>query len=152
MNTPIKHEIPDSQAVKLFHELKGHLPYSSTRKIVSVVRTILSKIRARSASQPLANITPETSSIFHLLSVCYQCNESERKSEITHLDELVDDLYLEDQSRVARKQLFKSELDALGIVATVLRKIEELFNSAGITAFSYPLTYEIQQASQEDSI
>jgi hypothetical protein len=151
MNTPIKHEIPDSQAVKLFHELKAHLPYSSTRKIVSVVRTILSKIRSRSASQPLANITEETSSIFHLLSVCYQCND-ERKSELTHLDELVDNLYLDDQNKAAGKQLFKSELEALGIVTTVLKKIEELFNSAGITAFSYPLTYEIQQASQEDGI
>ena len=148
MNTTIKQEIPDSQAVKLFHELKRLLPYSSTRKIVALVRTILSKIRSSSSSQPLAGITPETSSIFHQLSVCYQCTGDSR-TEITHLDELVDDLYKEDRSRTSGKQLFRSEIDALSIVTTVLRKIGELFNSAGISAFNYTLTHEIQQASQD---
>ncbi|HEY8938222.1 MAG TPA: hypothetical protein VIM65_23530 [Cyclobacteriaceae bacterium] len=148
MDTAIKQEVPDSEAIKLFYELKGYLPYSSTRKIVSLVRTILSRIRSRSSSQSLAGITPETSSIFHLLSVCYQCNGEEKKETI-HLDELVDDLYMEDQNRIASKQLFKSEVDALSIITTVLRKIGELFNASGITAFNYTLTHEIQQASEE---
>ena len=148
MTTDTKHEIPDAKAILFFHELKKQLPYSSTRKIVSLVRTILSKIRTSSSSQPIAGIKPETSSVLHLLSVSHQCGTDSRL-EICHLDELVDALYLEDKNRVSEKQLFKSEIDALSIITKVLRKIEDLFNSEGTTAFNYTLNHEIQQASQE---
>jgi hypothetical protein len=73
----------------------------------------------------------------------------EALEEIGHLDELVDRMFREDQHYGVG--LFKSELDVLRIVTVVLSKTQTLFKIAGIRAFSYNLTHELQQAIQEKS-
>jgi hypothetical protein len=59
-------------------------------------------------------------------------------------------LYREDQK--TGKGLFKSEVDALGSVTLVLRKIEILFKNVGLLAFNYTLAHELQQAVQEEGL
>jgi len=142
-------EISDEHAIQFFRELKAKLNFSSTRKTVALVRIVLAKLRASYTIQQMKEILSKTPSVFHLLLIS-QCRYEEDKKEIGHLDEIVESLYQDDKT--TGKGLFKSELDALGSVTLVLRKIEKLFKSVGLLAFNYTLTHELQQAAQEEGL
>src|SRR6188768_985402 len=148
MNTMASPQITHDQAVLFLDDLKRQLNFPSTQKTVSLLRTILSKLKGSYTVQQIRDIVARTPSILHLLLVSHERPEDEPK-EIGHLDELVDTLYEEDQT--TGNGLFKTEIEALGLVTVVLRKIEKLFKQAGINAFNYALTHELQQAAQEEA-
>lgn len=142
-------QITHDQAVLFLDDLKKQLNFTSTQKTVSLLRTVLRKLTGSYTVQQIREIVAKTPSILHLLIVHHGRPEDTPK-EIGHLDELVDTLYEEDQT--TGKGLFKTEIEALGIVTVVLRKIEQLFKQAGLYAFNYTLTHELQQAVQEEAV
>jgi hypothetical protein len=149
MNTMASPQISHDQAVLFLDDLKRQLNFHSTQKTVSLLRTVLSKFKGSFTGQQIRDIVTKTPSILHVLLVNHGRPE-DQPGEIGHLDELVDTLYEEDQT--AGRGLFKTEIEALGLVTVVLRKIEKLFKQAGIYAFNYTLTHELQQAAQEESV
>jgi hypothetical protein len=61
----------------------------------------------------------------------------------------VDILYKEDL--LSDKKLFRSEIEALGTVLIVLKRLQSLFMHAGMKVFPYVLSTEIQNAVIEEA-
>lgn len=145
MNTSVTCEISDKDVVQFFQGLKNELRFESTRKIISLVQTILSKLRGSYTAQQIAEIIIKTPPMFHLVFLGQSHAEDEKK--VIHLDELVDNLI---QDEGANNELFKSEIETLGIVIVVLQRVQRLFRYADINALNYTLSHELQQAVQEE--
>ncbi len=140
-----KNRISEEQVSQFFHEVKNELAGLSVPSIMGIMRIMFSKLRASYTPQQALEIIDITPASFQLIFTAkwrYDVQE-----EIGHLDELVDRMYREDQDYGVGQ--FKSELDVLRIVTVVLSKLQSLFKLAGIRAFSYNLTHELQQAVQE---
>jgi len=143
MNSAIASEISDIQAMQFFQGLKKELQCSSTQKIISLVRVVLSKLSRSFTSQQLSEIIAKTPPLFHLLFVGYWQSKDEGK-ELRHLDEIVVELMEEDEQ--AGKEFFKSEVETLVIVIIVMSKLDKLLKMVGIKPFNYTLSTELQQA------
>jgi uncharacterized protein (DUF2267 family) len=139
--------ISEEQVSQFLQEVKTELSGLSVAKTMGIMRIMFSKLRASYTSQQAEEIIAKTPASFQLM---FTSNwHYEVQEEIGHLDELVDRMFREDQHYGVG--MFKSELDVLRIVTVVLSKIQVLFKLAGIRAFSYNLTHELQQAVQERS-
>jgi hypothetical protein len=73
----------------------------------------------------------------------------EKCVSIAHLDELVENIYEEDIKN--GRLLFKSEIDALSSVITVIKSLNKFFGLFSIGALPYSLVHELQQAVQEEA-
>ncbi|MEJ7646317.1 MAG: DUF2267 domain-containing protein [Chryseolinea sp.] len=134
-------------SIRFFKEVKKNLGFTSTRKIVKLVRAVLSQLR-RTLSHDQANLVIQNlPSLFQLLFVANWKYE-EKEASITHLDELVDFVYQED--RRSEDSLFTSEIDTLNSVILVLTKLDKFFGILGLNVFRYSLTQELKQAVTED--
>jgi uncharacterized protein (DUF2267 family) len=138
----------EEQAVKFFREIKNDLGATSTRKIVKLVRAVLSQLRKSLSHDQASLFIKQMPSIFQLLFVTNWRYE-EKSNSITHLDELVETLY--DQDKQSSGALFSSEVDALNSVIVVLRKLDKFFGIVGLKVLHYPLTQELKQAAMEDA-
>lgn len=147
MNSILSQTISDEEAVRFFHLIKKDLNCTSTRKIVSLVRIVLSKIRSSYTPQQLTAIVSKTPTWFHLLMVGNW--SSQNNKEIHHLDELVEEILLEDNFK--ESGLFKSEIDVLNSVISVLNRIQNLFKRAGLKALNTTLSSEVSYAVSEDT-
>lgn len=140
-----KNRISEEQVSQFIQEVKSELSGLSVARIMGIMRIMFSKLRASYTSQQALEIIDKTPVSFQLMFTSQW--HYEVQEEIGHLDELVDRMFREDQHYGVG--LFKSELEVLTIVTVVLSKIQSLFKLAGIQAFSYNLTHELQQAIQE---
>lgn len=137
-----EYTITDEAAAQFFYKLKKELNCKSTRKIVTLVRVIMSKIRTSYTTQQLASIVSKTPSWFHLLMLGNW--QSADAKEIHHIDELVDEII---NSIHLRDSVFvKSEIDGLSCVIAVLNSIYQLFKPAGINPLNYTLSNELNYA------
>ncbi|MEJ1240732.1 DUF2267 domain-containing protein [Chryseolinea sp. T2] len=138
----------DEQSVRFFKEVKSNLGLRSTKKIVRIVRAILSQLR-RTLSPEQTNMVIKTlPSLFQLLFVANWRYDDTQQS-IMHLDELVDHLYKEDRKQ--KKSLFTSEVDTLNSVILVITKLDKFFGILGLNVFRYSLTQELKQAVAQDA-
>lgn len=140
-----KNNISEEQVSHFIQEVKSELSGLSVARILGIMRIMFSNLRASYTSQQALEIIACTPASFQKMFTSHW--QYETQEEIGHLDELVDRMFREDQHNGAG--LFKSETDVLRIVIVVLSKIQSLFKLAGIRAFSYNLTHELQQAIQE---
>ena len=142
MERAIDHSISDEAAAQFFVKLKKELNCKSTRKIVTLVRVIMSKIRINYTAQQLTAIVSKTPSWFHLLMLGnWQAGDGK---EIHHLDELVDEITRSAQLRDSG--FARSEIEGLSCVIVVLSSIHQLFMSAGINPLNYTLSNELAYA------
>lgn len=138
----------DEQSVRFFKEVKTHLGLRSTRKLVRLVRAILSQLR-RTLSPEQSNMVIKTlPSLFQLLFVA-NWRYDDKQEQIMHLDELVDHVYQEDRKQ--KNSLFKSEVDTLNSVILVISKLDKFFGILGLNVFRYSLTQELKQAVVQDA-
>jgi hypothetical protein len=143
-------KLSDEHVVLFFRKLKTELNCSSTGKTIAQVRRILSKIKGIYTVREVTEIFNQTPPLLHFLLIG-NCRYEEDNKRVTHLDELVDTLYTEDQQQVGKKRLFKSEIEALGTVLIVLKRLQSLFKEAGMKVFPYVLSNELQQAVIEEA-
>lgn len=137
-----EHIISDEAAALFFFNLKKELNCKSTRKIVTLVRVIMSKIRTSYTAQQLTAIVSKTPSWFHLLMLGdWQSNDGK---EIHHIDELVDEII--NSVDLRDSGFVKSEIDGLSSVIAVLNRIHQLFKPAGINPLNYTLANELNYA------
>jgi uncharacterized protein (DUF2267 family) len=147
MVTTLTYADPDEQSVRFFKEIKTHLGLRSTRKLVRLVRAVLSQLRRTLSHEQSSMVINTLPSLFQLLFVANWKYE-DKYEPIMHLDELVDQVYRED--RKAKNSLFKSEIDTLNSIILVVSKLDKFFGILGLNVFRYSLTQELKQAVIEE--
>ena len=131
-------------AVRFFGEIKNELGFTSTRKIVYLVRSVISQLRKNLSHEQISSIIQRTPSLFQLLFVSnWKYNEKQTGS--SHLDEIVEDVYRQG------KQLFSSEIETLNAVIVVLKKLDKFFKLLGLDILHYSLKQELKQVAIEDA-
>jgi uncharacterized protein (DUF2267 family) len=149
MVTTLAYTDQDEQSVRFFKEVKSSLGLQSTRKIVRLVRAILSQLRKTLSHEQLSVVIKTLPSLFQLLFIANWRYEDTHEP-IMHLDELVDHVYQEDRKQ--ENSLFTSEIDTLNSIILVITKLDKFFGILGLNVFRYSLTQELKQAVIEDPV
>lgn len=145
--TKPSYSLQEEQSIQFFKEIKSNLGFTSTQRIVKLVRAVLSHLRRSLSHEQTAIIIKNLPSLFQLLFVTNW--KYEEGTSIQHLDELVDNIYQEDQQ--SKESLFTSEIDTLNTVILVLSKLDKFFGILGLNVIRYSLTQELKQASLGDA-
>jgi uncharacterized protein (DUF2267 family) len=135
---------PEEQAIRFFREVKNELGIESTRKIVTVVRCVLSQLRNSLSHDQVAVLIRKMPDIFQLLLISNWRYE-EKGIVVTHLDELADNVYRYTLSQ--EKKLFSTEIEALGTVLLIIKKLDKFFGLLDFNVLRYTITEEIKQAA-----
>ena len=149
MVTTLAYTDQDEQSVRFFKEVKSSLGLRSTRKIVRLVRAILSQLRKTLSHEQLTLVIKTLPSLFQLLFIA-NWKYDDKPEQIMHLDELVDHVYQEDRKQ--ENSLFTSEIDTLNSIILVITKLDKFFGILGLNVFRYSLTQELKQAVIEDPV
>ena len=131
-------------AVRFFGEIKNELGFTSTRKIVYLVRSVMSQLRRNFSHEQASNIIKKMPSLFQLLFIS-NWKYNEKETSINHLDEIVDGVYQGNQ------KLFASEIETLNAVIVVLKKLDKFFSLLGLDILHYSLKQELKQVAMEDA-
>jgi hypothetical protein len=141
MNSLPSQKLSNEHGILFFRNLKKKLNGTPTRKMISIVRIVLNKLRGSFSLQQL-NDTLNNAPFFVQWLIGY--NQQHEEIHIKHLDELVELLITEDKQSGTR--LFKSEIETLSIVILILRQIQILFEKVGISILPYTMERELQSA------
>jgi len=141
--------LQEEQSKKFFKEINRHLGMKSRYKLVKLVRAVLSNVRRGLSEDQAALVVTRLPRLFRRLFSGNQ-NSGENQIPIKHLDELVDNIYMED--RRSQQVLFTSEIDTLNAVILVLNKLDRFFGILSLSVFRYPLTQELRQAAIEEAV
>jgi uncharacterized protein (DUF2267 family) len=133
-------------AVRFFGEIKNELGFTSTRKIVYLVRSVLSQLRRNLPHDQINNIIQKMPSLFQLLFIS-NWKYNEKNTGINHLDEIVEGVYEQGRGQA----LFASEIETLNAVIIVLRKLDKFFRLMGLDILQYSLKQELKQVAVEDA-
>jgi hypothetical protein len=145
MANTIRVEMPDDRTIFFIRELRKDLRTFSLVQIIAILKIVLSKLRScLPASIRNQNLT-QAPDMFQFLFVGHW-SRADRIRQTVHLDELVQELVQKDQQ--TGLGLFKSESETLQVVILVLNRIQIFFKQWGINPYPYPLTLELQQASE----
>lgn len=132
-------------AVRFFGEIKNELGFTSTRKIVYLVRSVLAQLRKNLSHDQVASVIQRMPSLFQLLFIS-NWKYNEKETAINHLDEIVEGVYQQ-----GRQPLFTSEIETLNAVIVVLRKLDKFFKLLGLDILHYSLKQELKQVAMEDA-
>lgn len=132
-------------AVRFFGEIKSELGFTSTRKIVYLVRSVLAQLRKNLSHEQINSIVQRMPSLFQLLFIS-NWKYNEKHTATNHLDEIVEGVYEQ-----GRQPLFASEIEALNAVIIVLRKLDKFFRLMGLDILHYSLKQELKQVAIEDA-
>lgn len=147
MITSLTYSDQDEQSIRFFKEIKKHLGLRSTRKIVRLVRAVLSQMRRTLSHEQSSMVIKTLPGLFQLLFVA-NWKYDDKQEPVMHLDELVDHIYQEDRKQ--KNSLFTSEIDTINSVILVISKLDKFFGILGLNVFRYSLTQELKQAVIED--
>ncbi|HEY5919816.1 MAG TPA: DUF2267 domain-containing protein [Chryseolinea sp.] len=148
MTKPIS-SFQEEQSLKFFNEINRHLGMRSRHKLVKLVRVVLSNVRRSLSEDQAAQVGNRLPRLFRRLFAGNK-KSGETQLSIQHLDELVDNIYMEDRSH--HHVLFTSEIDTLNAVILVLNKLDRFFGILQLNVFRYPLTQELRQAAIEEAV
>lgn len=132
-------------AIRFFGEIKNELGFTSTRKIVYLVRSVIAQLRRNLTQEQISNIIQRTPSLFQLLFIS-NWKYNERETSTNHLDEIVESVYQQ-----GHQPLFSSEIETLNAVIVVLRKLDKFFKLLGLDLLHYSLKQELKQVAMEDA-
>jgi hypothetical protein len=141
MNSLPSQKLSNEHGILFFRNLKKKLKGTPPRKMISIVRIVLNKLRGSFFLQQLNDTLNNAPSFVQWLIGYSQQHE---EIHIKHLDELVELLIAEDKQSGTR--LFKSEIETLSIVILILRQIQILFEKVGISILPYTMERELQAA------
>lgn len=148
MTTFAKLLTPEEQAIRFFREVKNELGIESTQKIVTVVRCVLMQLRKSLTHEQAMLLIRRMPDIFQLLLIS-GWRYDEKEGSINHLDELADSVY--GQTLTQEKKLFSTEVEALGTVLLVIKKLDKFFGLLDFNVLRYTITEEVKQAVMEDA-
>ena len=147
MTTSTNYSMED-HALRFFGEIKNELGFTSTRKIVYLVRSVISQLRKNLSHDEVSNVLKRMPTLFQLLFIS-NWRYHEEESAKSHLDEIVEKVY--QQGQRTEKALFTSEIETLNAVIVVLRKLDKLFRLLGVDILPYSLKQELKQVAVEDA-
>ena len=114
-----------------------------------LLRAVLSNIRRGLSDEEATVLIKKLPNPFRLFFFT-NWRSGEKPATISHLDELVDNIYREDKR--TRHALFTSEIDTLNTVILVLHKLDRFFGILQLNVFRYSLTQELKQAAIEEAV
>ena len=135
-------------ALRFFGEIKNELGFTSTRKIVCLVRTVIGQIRKNLSHEEAAQVIKKMPTLFQLLFIS-NWKYDEKDPVKNHLDEIVEGVYRQGQK--TGQPLFTSEIETLNAVIIVLRKLDKFFRLLGLDILHYSLKQELKQVAVEDA-
>lgn len=144
MTTLARLVTPEEQAIRFFKEVKNELGINCSRKIVTVVRCVLSQLRKSLTHDQVSKLIRSMPDIFQLLLIS-GWKYDEKETSVNHLDELTDNVYK--QTLLYEKRLFSTEIEALNTVLLVIKKLDKFFGLLGCNVLRYTITEEIKQAA-----
>lgn len=144
MTTLARLVTPEEQAIRFFKEVKNELGINCSRKIVAVVRCVLSQLRKSLTHDQVSKLIRSMPDIFQLLLIS-GWKYDEKETSVNHLDELTDNVYK--QTLLYEKRLFSTEIEALNTVLLVIKKLDKFFGLLGCNVLRYTITEEIKQAA-----
>ena len=138
----------DEQELIFFQSLKTEMRFLTTRKILRVVRVVLTSVAETLPTMEVYEITKKLPSTLQLIFVnCWKSNDHNKSA--VHLDELVENV-CKQQSK--KGTLFTNEIDALKYILIVIKNLKIVFDKIGISVFPYSIINEYQQAVQEEAV
>jgi uncharacterized protein (DUF2267 family) len=135
-------------ALRFFGEIKNELGFTSTRKIVCLVRTVIGQLRKNLSHEEAAQVIKKMPTLFQLLFIS-NWKYDEKEPPKNHLDEIVEGVY--QQGQKSKQPLFTSEIETLNAVIIVLRKLDKFFRLLGLDVLHYSLKQELKQVAVEDA-
>lgn len=144
MTTLARLVTPEEQAIRFFKEVKNELGINCSRKIVAVVRCVLSQLRKSLTHDQVSKLIRSMPDMFQLLLIS-GWKYDEKETSVNHLDELTDNVYK--QTLLYEKRLFSTEIEALNTVLLVIKKLDKFFGLLGCNVLRYTITEEIKQAA-----
>lgn len=145
MTTATNYLSMEELAIRFFGEIKNELGFTSTRKIVYLVRSVISQLRKNLSHEQAADVIQRMPSLFQLLFIS-NWRYNEKETAISHLDEIVEGVYQQGQ-----QAQFTSEIETLNAVIVVLRKLDKFFKMLGLDVLHYSLKQELKQVAMEDA-
>ena len=133
-------------AVRFYFDIKSELGFTSSSKIVYLVRSVLSQLRRNLSHDQINNIIQKMPSLFQLLFIS-NWKYNEKNTGMNHLDEIVEGVYEQGRGQA----LFASEIETLNAVIIVLRKLDKFFRLMGLDILQYSLKQELKQVAIEDA-
>jgi hypothetical protein len=137
---------PEENSVIFFRHVKRDLGIPSTKQMVRLVDTVLSKIQSGlndEQSRQLVSILPGP---LQLLAAKNRKNRQATRP-IAHLDELVEDVYEED--RKSGSKVLKTEVHALNAVVVILRQLDKYLNLFSYNFLKFPVVQGLKQVPVE---
>lgn len=137
------------RAVMFFRHVKKDLSIPSTRQTVTLVGRVLSHLIRGMTVQQTSTLLNQLPDLFQILLLKdWRYNNADHKS-YSHLDEFVDRIYEEDQK--LQNSLFASEVEALGIVIVILRRLDKYLNLFSYKILEDSWVEELRQIPLEDA-
>lgn len=138
---------PEENSVIFFRHVKRDLGIPSTKQMVRLVDTVLSRIQCGLNDEQTRQLYSMLPGPLQLLAAKNRKNEQVARP-ITHLDELVEDVYEED--RKSGSHVLKTEVHALNAVVVILRKLDKYLNLFSYNFLRFPVVHGLKQIPLEN--
>lgn len=137
---------PEENSVIFFRHVKRDLGIPSTKQMVRLVDTVLSRIQRGLNDEQTKQLVTMLPGTLQLLAAKNRKNEQVTRP-IAHLDELVEDVYEEDRKSGSR--VLKTEVHALNAVVVILRKLDKYLNLFSYNFLRFPVVHGLKQVHME---
>ncbi len=138
----------EDQELLFFRSLKNEMHLLTTRKILRIVRVVLTSVAKSLPTTQVSEIAKKLPSTLQMIFVgCWKSNDPYKS--VVHLDELVEDVC---KVKTDKGVLVTNEVDALKYVLIVIKNLKIVFDKIGISVFPYSMINEYQQAVQEGAV
>jgi uncharacterized protein (DUF2267 family) len=138
----------DEQELVFFRSLEAELPFFSTKKIIRILKIVLTSVVKNLPSSQVSEIIMKLPSTLQLVFTG-SWNTNDEYKPVVHLDELVENIC---KTETEKEILFTNEVDALKSILIIIKNLKIIFDKKGITVFPYSLIAEYQQAVQEGAV
>jgi len=137
---------PEENSVIFFRHVKRDLGIPSTKQMVRLVDNVLSKIQSGLNDEQTRQLLSILPGPLQLLAAKNRRNKQVTRP-ITHLDELVEDVYEEDRKSGSR--VLSTEVHALNAVVVILRKLDKYLNLFSYNFLRFPIIQGLKQIPVE---
>ncbi|HOX81928.1 MAG TPA: DUF2267 domain-containing protein [Chryseolinea sp.] len=136
------------QELTFFRSLKSEMNVLTTRKIVRIVRVVLSSVAKNLSTKQISEVAIKLPYTLRMIFMNCWSPDHSQKSTI-HLDELVEDVCNE---KLKKGVLCTNEVDALKYILIVIKNLKIVFDKIGVSIFPYSIISEYEQAVKEGAV
>ncbi len=138
----------EDQELMFFRSLKTEMRLLPTRKIVGIVRVVLTSVAKSLPTTQVNEVVKKLPSTLQMVFT-HSWKANDQYQPVVHLDELVETVC---NTETKKGVLFTNEVEALKYVLIVIKNLKIVFDKIGVTVFPYSMISEYQQAVQEEAV